>query len=563
MVELWIIIVILCLLIATGSTLLALRLQNRSLDKVRQEREAWQQAQEGRQRTWEVRQGKHILDAEKKLADQVKEARGEWRDWDAQLQQKHQEWREDVDFEKELKRLPHIEELELAHGTAHRRLQPKGWQPAMLFKADLQERDLSYRYMERADLREAQLSKANLYMADLTGACLNGANLPQANLISANLSGADLRGADLSGANLLVADLHNTVLHGANLTGVSNLTPEQLQTAIYDSTTLIDSSVDITLPRIRSVRTTPAKLLTAAPAVSEPTTANTSELALSTQSLSSSEFCLSEANETPASTELPLSTQNVSESTLSEATEIPASAELVLSTQSVSDSDPAQSEANETLANAELAHSAQSVSDSDPVQLEANETPDNSYAREDAGIPLLRATASIDEFAPITDNSDISVSIAIDAPMELTTVEEGNFNSPSLVGESSEQLVESTKIATSETNQKSNSARKRSSKAKQTIPVSSEQTFVNKQEESAEQADESQLPLIDQEEADAGELPSSKIIQWQARTIKTRPLAGAGEQNKDDQLAKKRGNNRPTGFPTPANDDAGQQAQAN
>lgn len=261
MVALWIIIVTLCLLVSTGSALIALRLQYRSLDNARQEREAWQQAQEGRQRTWEVRQGKHILDAEKKLADQLKEARREWRDWGSQVLQENQEWRESADGETELARLPHIEQVELAYQGQHGHLQPKDWQPPRLYRAELAGRDLSYRYLDRADLREARLTAVNFSMADLTGASLTGANLQQANLTGANLSGADLRGADLSGANLLVADLHNTVLHGANLSGARNLTPVQLQTAIYDSTTRVDSFIDITLPRIPGVLTTPPELL--------------------------------------------------------------------------------------------------------------------------------------------------------------------------------------------------------------------------------------------------------------------------------------------------------------
>jgi uncharacterized protein YjbI with pentapeptide repeats len=261
MVEFWIIIVALCLLIAAGGALLlALRTQYRSLDNSRQEREAWQQAQEGRQRMWEVRQGKHILDAEKKLADQLKDARREWRDWSIQVQEDHQEWREGVDLEKELARLPHVEHIELAHQTLSGHLQPKDWHPPTFYKSDLRGRDLSYRYLERADLRETLLTEANLYMADLTGASLTGANLQQASLIGTNLSGTDLRGADLSGADLLVADLHNAVLHGANLAGARNLTPAQLQTAIYDSTTIIDSPIDITLPRIPGVLITPPNL---------------------------------------------------------------------------------------------------------------------------------------------------------------------------------------------------------------------------------------------------------------------------------------------------------------
>ena len=127
MVVLWITLLLLCLLIATGSALIALRLQYRLLDKTRQEREAWQQAQEGRQRTWEVRQGKHILDAEKKLADQLKEARREWRTWSLEVEQNHRAWLERADIEKELARLPHIEHLELSLKAGSQHQQPAGW----------------------------------------------------------------------------------------------------------------------------------------------------------------------------------------------------------------------------------------------------------------------------------------------------------------------------------------------------------------------------------------------------------------------------------------------------
>ena len=238
MVVLWTSIVALTLLTAIGSALIALRLHYQMLDKTRQEREAWQQAQEGRQRTWEVRQGKHILDAEKKLADQFKELRREWRDWNIEAETR-------LEVEQELARLPHIEDVELslnAPGSSHQ--QPERWQPPAFYRADLGGRDLSYRYMGRADLREAQLPEANLYMADLTGASLTGANLEHANLVGANLSGADLREANLSGANLMVTDLHNAALHGASLLGARNLSPEQLQMALYDKTTSIDAILD-------------------------------------------------------------------------------------------------------------------------------------------------------------------------------------------------------------------------------------------------------------------------------------------------------------------------------
>jgi hypothetical protein len=261
MVELWVIFVMLCLLIATGSALAALRLQYRLLDKTRQEREAWQQAQEGRQRTWEVRQGKHILDAEKKLADQLKDTRREWRAWSMEVEQTHQTWLERADIEKEVARLPHVEQLELSLRSGDgQRLPPESWRPPLLYQADLRGRDLAYRYMERADLREARLTGANLYMADLTGALLSGANLENANLTGANLCGADLRGANLSGASFLVTDLHHALLYGAILLGARHLSIRQLQAAFYDSTTVLDSSLDATLPRLPGIQISPADL---------------------------------------------------------------------------------------------------------------------------------------------------------------------------------------------------------------------------------------------------------------------------------------------------------------
>jgi hypothetical protein len=261
MVELWVIFVMLCLLIATASALVALRLQYRLLDKTRQEREAWQQAQEGRQRTWEVRQGKHILDAEKKLADQLKETRREWRAWSVEVEQTHQTWLERADIEKEVARLPHVEQLELPLGSGNgQRLPPAGWRPPQLYQADLRGRDLSYRYMEHADLREARLAGANFYMADLAGALLTGANLENANLTGANLCGADLRAANLAGASFLVTDLHHALLYGAILLGARHLSIRQLQVAFYDSTTVLDSSLDATLPRLPGIQVSPVDL---------------------------------------------------------------------------------------------------------------------------------------------------------------------------------------------------------------------------------------------------------------------------------------------------------------
>ncbi|HET8840573.1 MAG TPA: pentapeptide repeat-containing protein [Ktedonobacteraceae bacterium] len=240
MVGLWISVVMLSLLTAAGGALIALRIQYWVLDKTRQEREAWQQAQESRQRTWEIRQGKHILDAERRLAEQVKDLRKEFRDWSLQVEASQQNFKDRLTLEQELARLPRVEDVELPFSQQGLRQQPEHWNPPAFYGVNLSGHDLSRRYMGRADLREANLIEANLYMADLSGAILTGANLERANLVGANLTGADLRGANLSGANLLVADMHEAILHGATLLNVNNLGQEQLQTAIYDSTTSID-----------------------------------------------------------------------------------------------------------------------------------------------------------------------------------------------------------------------------------------------------------------------------------------------------------------------------------
>lgn len=260
MIVLWImIIVILCLLVCASSALIILRFQYRTLDKMYQEREAWQQAQEARQRTWEVRQSKHLLEEEKKLADQLKDIQKEWREWSLQIEQSQQDWQKRATIEQELARLLHVDSLELSPNAPGQHQQPERWQPPSLYGADLRGRDLSHRYLQRADLRDTQLAEANLYMADLSGASLTGADLSGANLIGANLSGADLRDANLSGATFLVADLHGAILHRAILLNVRNLSPQQLRTAIYDSTTLIDIAIADSLPPISGSMSEPAQ----------------------------------------------------------------------------------------------------------------------------------------------------------------------------------------------------------------------------------------------------------------------------------------------------------------
>jgi uncharacterized protein YjbI with pentapeptide repeats len=88
---------------------------------------------------------------------------------------------------------------------------------------------------------------ANLKNADLRGADLRGADLQNADLRGADLQNADLRGADLQNADLRGANLGTSPFlgalfgeaKGANLENVSNLTQEQLDTAIGDDRTVL------------------------------------------------------------------------------------------------------------------------------------------------------------------------------------------------------------------------------------------------------------------------------------------------------------------------------------
>jgi Pentapeptide repeats (8 copies) len=256
--------IVIGLVAALIGSMIALGIQRRSFVKTLLEHEAWERAQESQQHSWEAQQEKRTLTLEHRLATEIEQIQAEWQAWQAKdaarieaLSQQYAEMSAKLNLDKDLARLPHIDEAPLppsSYGQGkQRRSQAATWQPPSFFRADLSGRDLSERYLGPVDLREAQLVGANFYMADLTGACLAGANLSHANLSGANLSGADLRNAILSDANLLVTDLHNTVLIGADLRGAHRLTAQQVYAAIYDSTTQLDPKVDLTQPRTRGI----------------------------------------------------------------------------------------------------------------------------------------------------------------------------------------------------------------------------------------------------------------------------------------------------------------------
>src|SRR5258706_10593203 len=73
MIQLFIVSALIGLLAAFVGIFIAMKIQFRSLTRLQVQQEAWQRAQEAHQRTWEVRQGSHALDVEKKLSRQVRQ----------------------------------------------------------------------------------------------------------------------------------------------------------------------------------------------------------------------------------------------------------------------------------------------------------------------------------------------------------------------------------------------------------------------------------------------------------------------------------------------------------
>jgi len=262
MVEMFIVAGIGSLLAAIIGALIALGMQRGSLNKIHARNQAWERAQETHQQNWEIKQEKHTSELEMRLGRQVQQVQRVWDEWETKDQKrlkalaKHSEDRAvQLRMEHDLARLPRIEDAPLILDATHQHQNRlPNWQPPMLQGSNLSECDLSHRYLGHADLRNAQLANANFYMADLSGAFLTGADLTGADLSGANLAGADLRDTILTGANFLIADLHNAILTGTNLLGVRNLTTEQLESAIYDSSTLLETEEEITQPQLHAVQ---------------------------------------------------------------------------------------------------------------------------------------------------------------------------------------------------------------------------------------------------------------------------------------------------------------------
>jgi len=245
------------LLAAVAGAFIALWIQSLLQKKREEQRQAWEHAQENHLQNWESQQEKRVTDLGARLTTQFQQLQQAWKQWVTQdtkqataLSQEYRAAITQLKVDHELLRVMRVEETPLTTNSNGQQ-QPtfSNWRPVTLQGADLRGRDLSHRYLGYANLREAQLSGANFFMANLSGANLAKANLTGADLSGVDLSGADLRDAILSDANLLVADLHKANLTGANLLGAKGLTPGQIHSAIYDSTTLFDADFDPTPTR--------------------------------------------------------------------------------------------------------------------------------------------------------------------------------------------------------------------------------------------------------------------------------------------------------------------------
>jgi len=103
--------------------------------------------------------------------------------------------------------------------------------------------DTQGREGRRASLRDAVLQEADLHDANLQEADLEGARLSVADLMGTNLRCANLKRADFWMADMKNTNLQGAELQGANLSEVTNLTQQQIDSAITDSATVLPTSL--------------------------------------------------------------------------------------------------------------------------------------------------------------------------------------------------------------------------------------------------------------------------------------------------------------------------------
>ena len=127
-----------------------------------------------------------------------------------------------------------------------------------LTKADLSKVDGGRMVLQDVDLTDSSLEKAELSRADfessnLTNANLNKTELGRSNFTNANLTGAQITFTNLARANFTDANMSGTdlqkswtyltVFEGVDLSGVVNLSQEQLELACGDSDTKLPAGL--------------------------------------------------------------------------------------------------------------------------------------------------------------------------------------------------------------------------------------------------------------------------------------------------------------------------------
>ena len=81
------------------------------------------------------------------------------------------------------------------------------------------------------------------FAIDLSGAFIRRVDLSGAILVGADFSGADCTNANFRGADFEGAILEGTILKGADLRDARNLTKQQIQSAVIDSSTLLPAGL--------------------------------------------------------------------------------------------------------------------------------------------------------------------------------------------------------------------------------------------------------------------------------------------------------------------------------
>jgi uncharacterized protein YjbI with pentapeptide repeats len=89
----------------------------------------------------------------------------------------------------------------------------------------------------------ARVSHRTAIPLDLGGAFIRRVDLSGAILVGADFSGADCTNANFRGADFEGAILEGTILKGADLRDARNLTKQQIQSAVIDSSTLLPAGL--------------------------------------------------------------------------------------------------------------------------------------------------------------------------------------------------------------------------------------------------------------------------------------------------------------------------------